>query len=79
VLGLGRLRENKSVKRTAERLVIEIADREFSRPFHGLRRPKIDWPSTEVLGYFHSSASRTELKTVESRNEAVAEGFAYGF
>jgi len=31
-----------------------------SRPFHGLRHGRLAFPSSELLGYFRSSAARTQ-------------------
>jgi len=48
----------ESVKRTAEgESVISL-----SRPFHGLYSSHNYDPSTEVLGYFRSSATRTHFR-----------------
>src|SRR2546421_317988 len=39
-----------------------IYDADFGRPFHGLTRVDVSVPSTEVLGYFQSSALRTLIR-----------------
>ena len=47
----------KSVKRTTEKVAYAV--RPFSRPLHGLRFHSASHPSSQLLGYCHSSASRT--------------------
>jgi hypothetical protein len=53
--------ETKSVERTAEQS--RESGPGFSRPFHGLRILQLSDPSSELLGYYHSSALRTDQTT----------------
>jgi hypothetical protein len=50
--------EMQSVKRTAER--VEGLTVSFSRPLYGLQTLQHFYPSSELLGYYQSSALRTE-------------------
>ena len=53
---------------------LELLDaKKFSRPFHGLLSPYTHDPSSELLGYCQSSASRTGRST-----DGEAEAMAFG-
>jgi hypothetical protein len=67
------------VKRTAESH--GLARRGFiSRPFHGLGTlvTSTSHPSTKVLGYFHSSASRTGRELIFGQSHLVPGLCGYG-
>src|SRR2546425_10473579 len=43
-------------------MVVGLMNDKTSRPFHGLRVVTFRYPSTQVLGYCHSSAPRTGIR-----------------